>query len=137
MGCIGAAAVQFPIVQSAGRRRHTHQKYINKIKKEVWPNLAVTYGASETEIFKKITASSKIFTILDFTEFVNANRKRVPIKKQNIDLGDPDQLAFVMPKQSDWDEPWKEFLTDEYRKSPQYRKKVSDHMGMAFLSVLK
>lgn len=115
----------------------THQKYVNKIKKEVWPNLAVTYGASETEIFKKITASSKVFTILDFTEFVNANRKRVPIKKQNIDLGDPDQLAFVMPKQSDWDEPWKEFLTDEYRKSPQYRKKVSDHMGMAFLSVLK
>ncbi|MFM8743685.1 MAG: transporter substrate-binding domain-containing protein, partial [Cytophagales bacterium] len=115
----------------------THEKYINKIKKEGWPNLTVTYGSSEIEIFKKITATSKIFTILDFTEFVNANRKRIPIKKQNVDLGDPDQLAFVMPKQSDWGEPWKEFLTDEYRRSPQYRKKVSDHLGMAFLSVLK
>ncbi|MFN5003755.1 MAG: hypothetical protein ACK5FZ_06525, partial [Bacteroidota bacterium] len=66
-----------------------------------------------------------------------ANGKRVPIKKQNFFLGDPYLLAFVMPKKRDWDEPWKEFLTDEYRKSPQYRKKVSDHMGMAFLSVLK
>jgi putative glutamine transport system substrate-binding protein len=115
----------------------THLKHINKIKKESWPSLAVTFGASEIDIFKKITANPKVFTILDFTEFVNANRKRIPVKKQNIDFGDPDQLAFVMPKQSDWDEPWKEFLTDEYRKSPQYRKKVSDNMGMAFLSVLK
>jgi ABC-type amino acid transport substrate-binding protein len=115
----------------------THLKYINKIKKESWPNLTVAYAASEVEIFKQITSTSKVFTILDFTEFVNAFRKRIPVKKQNVDLGDADQLAFVMPKQTDWDEPWKEFLTNEYRESSQYRKKVSDHLGMAFLSVLK
>jgi membrane-bound lytic murein transglycosylase MltF len=115
----------------------THVKYINKIKKENWPSLSIAYGPSGQEILKKITATSKLFTILDFTEFVDANRRRLPVKKQNVDFGDPEQLAFVMSKQSDWDEVWKEFLTDEYRKSPQYRKNVSDHLGMAFLSILK
>jgi ABC-type amino acid transport substrate-binding protein len=115
----------------------THVKYINKIKKENWPSLSIVYGPSGQEILKKITATSKLFTILDFTEFVDANRRRLPVKKQNVDFGDPEQLAFVMSKQSDWDEVWKEFLTDEYRKSPQYRKNVSDHLGMAFLSILK
>jgi membrane-bound lytic murein transglycosylase MltF len=115
----------------------THVKYINKIKKENWPSLSIAYGPSGQEILKKITATSKLFTILDFTEFVDANRRRLPVKKQNVDFGEPEQLAFVMSKQSDWDEVWKEFLTDEYRKSPQYRKNVSDHLGMAFLSILK
>jgi membrane-bound lytic murein transglycosylase MltF len=115
----------------------THVKYINKVKRENWPNLSISFGPSGQEILKKITATSKLFTILDFTEFVDANRRRLPVKKQNVDFGDPEQLAFVMSKQSDWDEVWKEFLTDEYRKSPQYRKNVSDHLGMAFLSILK
>ena len=115
----------------------THVKFINKIKKENWPNLNITWGSSGQEILKKVVTNPKLFTILDFTEFVDANRKRMPVKKQNVDFGEPEQLAFAMAKQNDWEEPWKAFMTDEYRKSPQYRKKVSDHMGMAFLSVLK
>lgn len=115
----------------------THVKYINKIKKENWPGLSIAYGPSGPEILKKIETNPKLFTILDFTEFVDANRKRLPIKKQNIELGEPEQLAFIMSKKSDWDVIWKEFLTDDYRKSPKYRKIVSDNLGMAFLSVLK
>jgi Bacterial extracellular solute-binding proteins, family 3 len=115
----------------------THVKFINKIKKENWPNLTITWGPSGQEILKKINSNPKLFTILDFTEFVDANRKRLPVKKQNVDFGEPEQLAFAMSKSNDWDEPWKEFMTDEYRKSPQYRKYVSDNLGMAFLSVLK
>jgi len=68
---------------------------------------------------------------------VDANRRRLPVKKQNLEFGDPEQLAFIMSKQSDWDEIWKLFLTDEYRKSPKFRKNVSDNLGMAFLSILK
>jgi ABC-type amino acid transport substrate-binding protein len=115
----------------------THVKYINKIKKENWPSLTITYGPSGQEIVKKIATNPKIITILDFTEFVDANRKRLPVKKQNLEFGDPEQLAFIMSKQSDWDEIWKLFMTDEYRKSPKYRKNISDNLGMAFLSILK
>ena len=115
----------------------THMKYINKIKKDNWPTLSISYGTSGQEILKKIGTNPKLFTILDFTEFVDANRRRLPVKKQNLEFGDPEQLAFIMSKQSDWDEVWKLFLTDEYRKSPKFRKNVSENLGMAFLSILK
>lgn len=115
----------------------THMKYISKIKKDNWPTLSISYGISGQEILKKIGTNPKLFTILDFTEFVDANRRRLPVKKQNLEFGDPEQLAFIMSRQSDWDEVWKLFLTDEYRKSPKFRKNVSENLGMAFLSILK
>jgi ABC-type amino acid transport/signal transduction systems, periplasmic component/domain len=115
----------------------THVKHINKIKKDNWPSLSIAYGPSGQEIIKKITTQPKLFTILDFTEFVDATRKRLPVKKQDLDFGSPEQLAFIMSKQSDWDAIWKEFLTDEYRKSPKYRKNIADNLGSAFLSILK
>jgi hypothetical protein len=43
---------------------------------------------------KKITTTPKISTIIDFTEFIDANRKRLPVKKQNLEFGNPEQLAF-------------------------------------------
>lgn len=115
----------------------THEKHINKIKKEYWPALPITYGPSGQEIIKKIPTNPKLFTILDFTEFVDATRKRLPVKKQDLDFGSPEELAFIMSKQSDWDVIWKEFLTDEYRKSAKYRKNIADNLGSAFLSILK
>lgn len=115
----------------------THEKHINKIKKDYWPALSITYGPSGQEIIKKIPTNQKLFTILDFTEFVDATRKRLPVKKQDLDFGSPEELAFIMSKQTDWDIIWKEFLTDEYRKSPKYRKNIADNLGSAFLSILK
>ncbi|MCE2997838.1 MAG: hypothetical protein LW863_19730, partial [Flammeovirgaceae bacterium] len=106
-------------------------------KSDYWPDLTITTGISGPEIFKKMTTDPKLFTIIDFTEFVDANRKKLPLKKQAIEFGKPEELAFVMSKQSDWDAVWKEFLTDEYRKSAKYRKNIADNLGSAFLGVLK
>jgi membrane-bound lytic murein transglycosylase MltF len=115
----------------------THVKHMNKVKKDYWPELTIAYGSSGQDIIKKITANPKLFTILDFTEFVNANRKKMPVKRQNVEFGAPEELAFVMSKQSDWDDVWKEFLTEDYRKSAKYRKNIADNLGSAFLSILK
>jgi membrane-bound lytic murein transglycosylase MltF len=115
----------------------THVKHMNKVKKDYWPDLNIAYGSSGQDIIKKITTNPKLFTILDFTEFVNANRKKMPVKRQNVEFGAPEELAFVMSKQSDWDEVWKEFLTEDYRKSAKYRKNIADNLGSVFLSVLK
>jgi membrane-bound lytic murein transglycosylase MltF len=115
----------------------THVKHMNKVKRDYWPDLNIVYGSSGQDIIKKITTNPKLFTILDFTEFVNANRKKMPVKRQNIELGAPEELAFVMSKQSDWDEVWKEFLTEDYRKSAKYRKNIADNLGSVFLSILK
>jgi ABC-type amino acid transport substrate-binding protein len=115
----------------------THIKHINKIKKEFMPSLSITYGSNGSEILKKVGNNPKLFTILDFTEFVDAQRKNLPVRRQNINFGEAEELAFVMSKQSDWDEIWKEFLTPDYRKSVKYRKIIADNLGATFLSIVK
>lgn len=112
-------------------------KHIERIKKEQLPTLKINYGSSGGEILKKVSANPKLFTILDFTEYIDATRKNLPVKKQNIDFGAAEELAFIMAKDSDWDEVWKEFLTPDYRKTVKYRKMIADNLGASFLSIVK
>ncbi len=114
-----------------------HVKYMEAVKHENFPALNITYGPSGPEILKEISANPKVFTILDFTEYVDATRKQLPIKRQNVAIGIPQELAFAMAKQTDWDKIWKEFLTPEFRKSEKYRKIIAANLGGAYLSVLK
>jgi hypothetical protein len=78
-----------------------------------------------------------VFTVLDFIEFVNATRKKLPVKKQNVEFDNSEDLAFIMNKQSDWDEPWKQFLTDEYKKTAKYRRSISTNLGSTMLDYFK
>jgi hypothetical protein len=112
-----------------------HVKYIEQLKKDI-PGLTIAYGPSGSEILKDIAKDPKLFTILDFTEYVDATRKQMPIKKQAIKIASQ-ELAFAMAKQTDWDKPWNEFLTPEFRKSDKYRKIIANNMGGAYLSLLK
>jgi putative glutamine transport system substrate-binding protein len=41
-----------------------------------------------------------------------------------------------MPKNSDWDKPFQEFLTEAYRTSPSYRKIIAEHLGRNALQLL-
>lgn len=115
----------------------THIKHIDKIKKDVAPSLSISFGRSGSEIIKKITTNPKLFTILDLTEYIDASRKQLPVKRQNISFGASDQLAFIMSKGSDWDQIWNEFLTEDYRRSVKYRKNIVENLGANFLSLVK
>lgn len=115
----------------------SHTKHIDRIKKEYITTLKISYGPSGGEILKKLSANPKLFTILDFTEYIDATRKNLPVKRQNIEFGAAEELAFIMHKQSDWDTVWKEFMTPEYRRSVKYRKIIANNLGTAFLSILK
>jgi ABC-type amino acid transport substrate-binding protein len=115
----------------------THIKYIEKLKKEQFPELKISYAKSGLEILTKMSENPKLFTILDFIVYTNATRKVLPLKNQQIDLNLTEELGFVMAKNSDWDEVWNEFLTPEYRKSVKYRKMIADNLGSSFLSMVK
>ena len=114
-----------------------HVKYMDQLKSENFPSLEIAQGPSGPEILKEISSNPKMFTILDFTEYVDATRKQLPVKKQNVQIGAPQELAFAMSKQTDWDKVWAEFLTPEFRKSEKYRKVIASNLGQVYLSMLK
>ena len=115
----------------------THVKLIEKIKKEYAPGLKVTYVNSGTEVLKELSSGSKYFAILELTEYIDATRRQLPVKRQNVNLGNAEEVAFIMAKQNDWEPIWNEFLTPEYRKSVRYRKIIAENLGANFLALLK
>lgn len=115
----------------------THVKHMEDIKKKYYPGMKITFGPSGSVILDHIRTNPKLFTILDFTEFMDAMRNQLPVKRQNVEITKAEELAFIMAPQTDWDVLWKEFLTDEYKASVRYRKIVVDHLGASFLTVVR
>jgi membrane-bound lytic murein transglycosylase MltF len=115
----------------------THVKRIEKIKRDYYPAMKVTYSSSSEGVLKNLAANTNVFSVLDFTEYVSVVRRKLPIKRQEIELGEAENLGFIMAKQSDWDVVWAEFLTPEYRKSIGFKKIISDNLGATFLNLIR
>jgi hypothetical protein len=115
----------------------THVRHMENIKKNSNPGMKITYGPSGSVILSHISNNPKLLTILDFTEYVDATRKQLPVKRQPVEITKAEELAFIMALQSDWDEVWKEFLTDEYKATVRYRKFIVDNLGANFLTVVR
>lgn len=115
----------------------THVDYIQKIKAEHMPSLKIAYETSGPAIIKNLTTDQKLFTVIDLTEFIDAVHKKLPIKRHPADVGIVEELGFIMPKQSDWEAPFKEFLTADYRNSARYRQIISENISSTFLSLVR
>lgn len=115
----------------------THEKQLEKIRKEHFPGLKVSYASSSESIIRNLSVNPKVFSILDFTEYIGVVRKKLPVKRQEVEIGAPEELGFIMSKQSDWDVLWNEFLTPEFRKGATYKKIVAENLGGTFLSLIR
>jgi ABC-type amino acid transport substrate-binding protein len=115
----------------------THVDHMEKIKKDHFADLKIESVPSGDIIIKNLSTNAKLFSIIDFTEYIGVIKKRIPVKKQEVEIGTPEALGFIMSRQSDWDELWKEFLTPEYRKSIRYKEIIAENLGSSFLSLVR
>jgi putative glutamine transport system substrate-binding protein len=111
--------------------------HIEQIKKDNMPSLIVSTGANSDDILNEISTNPKLFTLIDLTQYVEATRRKLPVKMQNVKIGPAQERAFSMSKKSDWDEIWNEFLTPEYRKSEKYHMFIVNNVGSAYFTVFK
>jgi ABC-type amino acid transport substrate-binding protein len=115
----------------------THVQYIEQIKKDYLPALKVEFVPSSDLIIKNLATNPKIFSVIDFTEYIGVVRRKIPIKRQNVSLGKPEPLGFIMSKESDWEPLWREFLTTEYVKSVRYKEIIAQNLGSSFLTLVR
>ena len=116
----------------------THEKYLMKIKKDYYPNLTVEMVNSGPEVVAKLKSTQNYFTLIDFTEYFDAVKNRLPLTRHNVDLDElQDQLAFIFPKGSDWEAVWNEFLTDDFKTSMTYKKIIADNLGTSFVNLIR
>ncbi len=128
---------KFPDFTAQVIKGSTQVKYVEKIKADYMPALKITTEENGPEIIKNLAGNEKVFTIIDFTEFVEVVHRKLPIKRQMIDVGAVEELGFIMSKQTDWDAPLKEFLTTDYRNSIGYKKIITENLGATFMSLVK
>ncbi len=115
----------------------TQLKYVEQIKDKYMPSLKIATEESGPKIIQNLKTNAKLFTIIDFTEFIDVVHKKLPIKRQMVEVGAVEELGFIMSKQTDWDVPFKEFLTPEYRNSVSYRKIITENLGPTFVNLVK
>ena len=119
-------------------RGTTHVEYIKSLKSEYYPGLKISYQPSGGVIIDAIAENKNIFAILEFTEYFDAIKKRMPVARQDVYLNSAkEELACVMSKGSDWDGVWKEFLTNDYKNSMRYKEIIANNLGMAFLKLIR
>jgi len=116
----------------------THEKYLKKISDDYFPNLKIEYVNSGTEVNAKLRSSTPYFTLIDFTEYFDAVRKRMDVTRHPVPLNElEDQLGLIFPKGSDWDEIWREFLTPSFKESVTYKKIIADNLGTSFVNLIR
>jgi len=116
----------------------THEKYLKKIADRFYPNLEIEYVNSGAEVNQKLRSSGKYFTLIDFTEYFDAVRKKMNVTRHPVPLNElEDQLGFIFPEGSDWAIIWEEFLTPSFKESVKYKKIVADNLGTAFVNLIR
>jgi ABC-type amino acid transport substrate-binding protein len=119
-------------------RGSTHEQYLKKIASEYFPDLTIEYVNSGSEVNAKLRSNSKYFTLIDFTEYFDAVRKKMNVTRHPMPLNElEDQLGFIFPKGSGWQSIWNEFLTPEFKESVTYKKIVADNLGTAFVNLIR
>jgi ABC-type amino acid transport substrate-binding protein len=114
-----------------------HDSYAKKLRDKYYPSLVIEYASSSRIIFEEMSKNNKMFTIIDFGEYLGASRSKKDLVRQNVELGFVDKMGFIMNKKSDWGNVWNEFLTDEYRKSSSYRKIIQENLGSSYLAEMQ
>jgi ABC-type amino acid transport substrate-binding protein len=116
----------------------THEKYLKKIADIYFPDLPIEYANTGTEVNEKLRSNSKYLTLIDFTEYFDAVRKKMKVTRHPVPLNElEDQLGFIFPKGSDWTTVWEEFLTPSFKESVKYKKIVAENLGTAFVNLIR
>lgn len=114
----------------------TNEERILEIKEKYFPNLKIEYVNYFDEAMVKIDKSTNYFTNVDFTYYLEALQSKKSVKRHPAGDQAAEKFGIIMPKDSDWNKPFNEFLTEEYQNSSSYRKIIVMHLGPNALQLL-
>ncbi|HTH54808.1 MAG TPA: transporter substrate-binding domain-containing protein [Cyclobacteriaceae bacterium] len=106
----------------------------SELKSKHLPNLEII---TVNEVMAELKKNEQYFTIVDFTGFFDMTREFTSIKYHAFDLGQIDDIGFIMPLSSDWKEPWDKFLTKAYKQSSSYKKYILENLGSPYLKFIQ
>lgn len=136
LGSLQAIAESFKEKTAITVKGTTNEAEILKIKAKYMPGLKIEYVNYFDEAMLKISNSTDYFTNVDFTYYLNSLNTKKPVKRHPAGDNTAEEFGIIMPKNSDWVEPFKEFLNEDYQTGSNYRKTIATHLGPNALQLL-
>jgi putative glutamine transport system substrate-binding protein len=129
---------EFAGMKAIAHKGTTNEKRLIKIKDDYYPNLVVETTKGLAEANEKVLSDSSYFTYLDAPAYFELMEKHLPLKRHPAGDQKGETFGFIMPKNSDWDIIFNEFLNADggYTNSQSYKKILSDHLGKQVLNEL-
>ena len=106
------------------------------LKKIHSPSIEISDQVSKQSSMKKITANSKIFTLMNYIEYDQYKKQGMPIKHFNVLGSKKYNMGIAMTLNSKLSPLSAEFI-NQYKGSAKYRKMVMDDLGASFLSFIQ
>ncbi|WP_017730385.1 substrate-binding periplasmic protein [Nafulsella turpanensis] len=113
-----------------------NERRLLALSEKYYPGVNVKYVASIPEALQEVAHNEKAFTELDFTYYLEALSKRMPVKRHPVGDEDSEKFGIIMPKNSDWAPVMARFMNSGFVGSTEYRKLIVDHMGPHALKLL-
>ncbi|MDX1627966.1 MAG: ABC transporter substrate-binding protein [Fulvivirga sp.] len=116
----------------------THEKRMQEIKSKYFPSLKIETTVSFDQANQKVANNPNYFTYIDFSTYMQVLEQKLPLKRQAAGDQKGESFGFIMPKNSDWDEPMQAFFGQNggYTNSTAYRKILANNLGNYVLRLL-
>lgn len=129
LGSLQSMRRSFNNMKAYTLRSSTNAKTIEKLKKRYYPNLRIIYLSSSIEVLRKVASDPRSFTSLDFNYYASALQRGLPIKRHSVgDQKRGEEFGIIMPRGSDWDKVWNQFLS-RFVRTNTYKKILVKHLG--------
>lgn len=111
----------------------TNYERLLKVKKDYFPEMRITEVPNSIQ--ENISGDTNGFGFTDIHYYLEALAQGRPIKRHAVGDQKGDEFAIIMPKNSDWDTVFAEFLTD-FIKTSNYREMVTKNLGKGALRMI-
>ncbi len=139
LSAIDQVSTEFAGLKAYAAQGTTNQKRIEQLKSKHFGSLQVTPVASSSAALSSVTSDTKSFTYLDITFFLDAVKRKAPLKRHQVADQDPESFGLIMPLGNDWQPVWHEFFDTQggYTEGVGYSKILHNHLGSAAVRLLK
>jgi len=116
-----------------------NEKRILELKTQYFPDLTVLNTTSSLENLQKIMLDDNSFGYVDVMFYLDAVKKKMPIKRHSVGDKAAEEFGIIMPTNSDWDDIIREFFAANggYKNSPEYKKIIIKHLGATGAKLLE
>lgn len=120
-------------------RATLNEKRIMDLKDKYYPELRIVQMSSSPEVFAKVLGDKKSFSYLDLAFYLDAIKKRHPLKRHEIGDTKSEGFGIVMPMSSDWAQIMDDFFNKDggYVNSNEYKKILIDHLGVNAIKLIE